>query len=223
MLFWAMEVIPMNKALAHFRTITHHHNLVMSYCFRAGLYGQGLMHDLSKLSPTEFLVGARYYQGTRSPNNEEREETGRSLAWLHHKGRNKHHYEYWIDYSFTPDSPYGLGGVQMPRRYVAEMIFDRVSASRTYLGDKYTDDAPLQYFLKSKDTSWFIHPVTKLQMEFLLRMWAKKGEDYTVRYMKKVFLRGGGPREIRERPWTEKDREAMISRYKKQKEGRKEV
>ena len=64
------------KALLHFLTITRHHNLVMGYCFRAGLYRQGLLHDLSKYSPAEFLVGAKYYQGNRSPNNAEREDIG---------------------------------------------------------------------------------------------------------------------------------------------------
>ena len=82
----------------HLKTITRHKLLVMHYCFRIGLYKQGLLHDLSKYSPVEFLVGCKYYQGDRSPNNAEREETGLSLSWLHHKGRNRHHYEYWIDY-----------------------------------------------------------------------------------------------------------------------------
>ena len=92
------------KALLHFLTITRHHNLVMGYCFRAGLYRQGLLHDLSKYSPAEFLVGAKYYQGNRSPNNAEREDIGVSTAWLHHKGRNRHHFEYWIDYTKDPKS-----------------------------------------------------------------------------------------------------------------------
>ena len=85
-------------ALGHFKTITHHKLLVMQYCFRVGLIRQGLMHDMSKYSWTEFRVGAKYYSGTRSPNAAEREELGYSTAWLHHKGRNKHHLEYWIDY-----------------------------------------------------------------------------------------------------------------------------
>lgn len=176
--------------LGHLKTITKHHNLVMGYCLRAGLIRQGLMHDLSKLSPEEFLVGAKYYQGTRSPNNAEREATGMSLAWLHHKGRNKHHFEYWIDYAQDPTTGRGLAGMQMPRRYVAEMIFDRVSASRVYQGDKYTDRHPLEYYLKSKDRCWFIHDTTKRQMEFLLTMWAEKGEDYTIAYIRNVFLKG---------------------------------
>ena len=76
----------MNKAWEHFKTITHHKLLVMDGCFRVGLFKQGLLHDLSKYTPTEFLVGAKYYQGDRSPNNAEREDIGYSSAWLHHKG-----------------------------------------------------------------------------------------------------------------------------------------
>lgn len=83
--------------LAHFKTITYHKYLVMKGCFAVGLYRQGLLHDMSKYSPTEFLVGAIYYQGDRSPNNAEREYRGYSSSWLHHKGRNKHHYEYWVE------------------------------------------------------------------------------------------------------------------------------
>ena len=126
----------------HFETITKHKLLVMRYCFRIGLYRQGLLHDLSKYSPTEFLVGVKYYQGSRSPNNAEREATGLSTSWLHHKGRNKHHFEYWIDYGIDCETV--IEGVPMPRKYVAEMIMDRISASKVYLGDRYTDRAPYE-------------------------------------------------------------------------------
>ena len=95
------------RAWKHFKTITRHKYLVMKGCFAVGLYRQGLTHDLSKYEPSEFLIGARYFQGDRSPNNAEREEKGYSSAWLHHKGRNRHHYEYWIDYS-TRDVPAAL-------------------------------------------------------------------------------------------------------------------
>ena len=107
------------KAWQHFCTITNHKILVMKNCFRVGLYRQGLLHDMSKYMPSEFLVGCRYYQGTRSPNNAEREITGCSTAWLHHKGRNKHHYEYWIDYGL--EQP-GLTGMKMPKKYVIEDV-----------------------------------------------------------------------------------------------------
>ena len=81
-----------HKAWHHFLTITQHKLLVMQNCFRVGLFKQGLLHDLSKYSPAEFLTGVHYYQGDRSPNAAEREEKGYSSAWLHHKGRNKHHF-----------------------------------------------------------------------------------------------------------------------------------
>ena len=95
----------------HFETITRHKLLVMKYCFECGLYEQGLAHDLSKYSPTEFIPGCIYYQGDHSPNEAERAAKGYTSAWLHHKGRNKHHLEYWIDYSTTKT---GLTGMKIP-------------------------------------------------------------------------------------------------------------
>lgn len=178
------------KAWEHFKTITEHKLLVMRYCFRIGLYRQGLCHDLSKYSWTEFRVGARYYQGNRSPNNAERESTGLSTAWLHHKGRNRHHFEYWVDYSTSSDKV--IDGVPMPRRYIAEMIMDRISASRVYSPDTYTDRSPLEYYERGKERLWFIHPDTRTQMEYLLRMLAVKGEEKTLWYIRNIYLKRKG-------------------------------
>ena len=172
----------------HFKTITHHKVLVAKGCFKVGLYKQGLLHDMSKYSPTEFWVGAKYYQGDRSPNNAEREDIGYSSAWLHHKGRNKHHYEYWIDY--VPGDDRIINGVPMPRKYIAEMVMDRISASRNYLGDKYDQTQPLQYFLKGKEKLWFIHPETSRELEGLLRILNDHGEEVLISYIKNVYLKG---------------------------------
>ena len=103
------------KAWKHLKTILHHKALVRAGCFKVGLYRQGLFHDMSKYSPTEFFVGCRYFQGDKSPNNAERAKKGYSAAWLHHKGRNKHHLEYWIDYSVDKDI---MTGMKMPVNYV---------------------------------------------------------------------------------------------------------
>ena len=120
----------------HFCTITKHRHKVIAACFKAGIGWQGLRHDLSKYSPVEFLPGARNYQGFRSPNEVEREKLGYSPAWLHHKGRNRHHFEYWNDYNPKEKR---VMPVKMPRKYVAEMFCDRLSASKTYQGKNYTD------------------------------------------------------------------------------------
>ena len=177
----------MNKALAHFITITRHRILVARGCFAVGLYVQGLTHDLSKYAPVEFLQGARYYQGDRSPNNAEREAKGYSEAWMHHKGRNKHHYEYWTDYS-AHETKGVFVPVEMPRRYVVEMFMDRIAASKVYKGKDYKDSDPLLYFSKGKDHC-IMHPRTKGLLEALLMMLAKYGEEETFAYIKEHVLR----------------------------------
>ena len=172
------------KWLEHLRTVQHHRFLVLRHCWRVGLYRQGLTHDLSKFSPVEFWTGARYYQGNRSPNEIERREKGYSAAWLHHKGRNRHHLEYWIDYSTTKT---GLTGMKIPLRYVCEMVCDRVAASQIYLGDKYTDASAWEYYQRSKD-HYLMHPETRALLEKLLCMVRDLGRERTFAYIK--FLLG---------------------------------
>ena len=173
------------KIWKHFCTITHHKILVMKHCFRIGLYWQGLTHDLSKYTPAEFIPGCRYYQGYRSPNNAEREAKGYSSAWLHHKGRNKHHYEYWIDYGLGPVK--GMTGMKMPNRYVAEMMMDRIAASKIYEGKKYTQHQPLEYYEKGKD-AYMIHDETRALLEYLLHMLDEQGEKATFAYIRKEIV-----------------------------------
>ena len=175
------------KAWKHFRTITYHKYLVMKGCFAVGLYKQGLLHDLSKYSWTEFRVGAKYYQGTRSPNNAEREDIGYSSAWLHHKGRNKHHYEYWLDYGFPPDRR--ITGMRMPEKYVVEMFMDRIAACKVYMKESgYHDAAPWEYYARSKSIL-LMHDDTRALLEKMLLMLAEKGEKETFAYVKKEILR----------------------------------
>ena len=170
--------------IEHFKTITRHRHLVCRYCFRLGLWRQGLAHDLSKYSLTEFLPGARYWQGTRSPNDGERRETGVSLAWLHHKGRNRHHFEYWIDYVIRDDGAIEYGGNKMPIRYVAEMFCDRIAASRVYQGDAYTDASAWEYYVNSKDRI-LIHPETGAEIEEMLRVLKDEGEAAAFAYVRR--------------------------------------
>lgn len=174
------------KSIEHLKTINRHKLTVMKLCFKAGLYRQGLLHDLSKYTPVEFLTGARYYQGTRSPNAAEREIRGYSSAWLHHKGRNKHHLEYWIDYSLDEGSP--MTGMKMPVRYVAEMFCDRVAACKVYKKDAYTDASAYEYYERSKE-HYLIHPDTARLLEFLLKMLRDNGEELTLLYIKHKLLK----------------------------------
>ena len=170
----------------HFCTITHHKMLVMKTCFKVGLYKQGLLHDLSKYTPIEFIPGIIYYQGDRSPINREKELKNCSRGWLHHKGRNLHHFEYWIDYSINPGGK--LVGMKMPKKYVAEMVIDRISASKNYLKDKYTDRSALEYYMNGRKMM-LIDEETDFLARYLLTMLAQKGEDYLLDYMKRILLK----------------------------------
>ena len=176
------------KALEHFKTITHHRHLVMGYCFKLGLYKQGLLHDLSKYAPVEFLVGCRYYQGDRSPNNAEREATGVSMAWLHHKGRNKHHFEYWNDYNPKEKR---VMPVKMPARYLAEMFCDRLAASKVYAGDQYQQDRSLRYFQNSNARKrGMLHPETEAKLMELLEILAQQGEEAAFAAVRELVKKG---------------------------------
>lgn len=173
------------KAWNHFKTITQHRWLVMKGCFRVGLYWQGLTHDLSKYSPSEFIVGARLWSGVRSPNSYEREQKGYSEAWMHHKGRNKHHYEYWTDLSPVSKQ---YESVLMPRKYLAEMVMDRIAACKVYQGADYNDGSALTYLESSREKD-LMCPQLRRQLHFLLSMLKNDGEDKTFQYIKNHLLK----------------------------------
>lgn len=168
----------------HLKTVNPHRRLVRHYCFRLGLYRQGLLHDLSKYSPTEFWRSAKYYQGFRSPNDQERRENGVSISWLHHKGRNRHHFEYWIDYRIAPDGTVSMGGCKMPKKYVAEMFCDRIAACRVYQGDAYSDASAYDYFVRTKGRFW-IHEETSALLGRWLLLLKEQGEDAALRQIRR--------------------------------------
>lgn len=172
--------------MKHFHTITRHRHQVIKHCFKAGIGWQGLFHDLSKYSPAEFWVGARHYQGNRSPNEQERALYSYSAAWMHHMGRNRHHYEYWRDYH--PET-HRMTPVKMPARYVAEMFCDRLAASKIYQGKRYTQEHPLAYFQNAKSRR-SIHPETSALLEGWLTLLAQEGEDAVFEEIRRVVKEG---------------------------------
>jgi hypothetical protein len=153
----------LKNLLGHFRTVTRHKWEVMKACFRAGLFLQGITHDMSKFSPTEFLISARYYQGGKSsPVFAERRDKGYSLVEQHHHGHNPHHWEYWINLNFhgTP--------IQIPVKYIREMVCDHIGAGRVYRKGEWTPRMPLEHTKHAFQRNvWLLHPASK---ELLLRL-----------------------------------------------------
>ncbi len=159
----------------HLTTIMTHRRQVIKNAARCGILWQGLRHDLSKYSPTEFREGVKFFLGNRSPNEAERAEKGYSEAWMHHKGRTRHHFEYWTDYSPITKE---MSPVKMPMRYLKEMFCDRVAATKVYRKKDYHDGAALEYFVKGKAKD-HMHPETSKVLEKWLVMLAEEGEKKT--------------------------------------------
>ena len=174
--------IKFKNVIKHFILITKHRWLVFKLCCRLGLYWRGFVHDLSKYSPTEFLESVRYYEGNRSPIVSTKQDKGYSEAWLHHKGRNKHHWEYWLD-----NGKHGVHPLEMPIRYVVEMFCDRVAASQIYQKEHYTDDSALQYYINGRDHI-MIHPNTDQLILHLLTHLSEHGLDATINHIRKDIL-----------------------------------
>ncbi len=172
------------KISGHLHTVLKHQSLVRRHCFKCGLYRQGLMHDISKFTPSELLPSIRYYQGYRSPYNYEKELKGYSLGWLHHKGHNLHHWEYWYDQINGKWVP-----VKMPYHYLIESVCDRIAACKTYKGDDYKQSDALNYFLNTQGRK-YMHRETADEMERILRMVAERGEDETFRRIRKSLKDG---------------------------------
>ena len=171
--------------IKHFMTITRHRHKVMYHCLRCGILWQGMRHDLSKYSPTEFLPGARFYLGDRSPTEGERREYGYSKAWMHHKGRNKHHFEYWTDYN---PKTRRMEAVEMPLKYVKEMFCDRVAATMVYQGTQFNFKAPLDYYNKTHHY-YVINENTDRILRDMLERLANSNLDETIEYIKEKYLR----------------------------------
>lgn len=169
------------KCYHHFLTILRHKKEVFKLCCVAGIPLQGIVHDMSKFSPTEFLESAAYFQGTKSPILAIKEDKGVCVAWLHHKGRNMHHWEYWVD-------NYIDGGIpgKMPYKYALEMVCDVIAASKVYNKEKFTKEMPLEYFRNSINEH--IHTDTvKFALE-LFEAYAKMGDRALRRsYTKKLY------------------------------------
>lgn len=169
--------------VGHLRTVNRHRRLVRRACFRVGLYWQGLTHDLSKYSPVEFWAGVKYFQGDHSPNDQQRKVEGYSASWLHHKGRNRHHFEYWTDYQKD-----GICGVEMPKKYVAEMFCDRLAASKVYKGADFDPADPYRFFERGKGRQLLLHPATEALLESILIKLRDEGEDAAFDYVRREVL-----------------------------------
>lgn len=154
----------MENYIKHFKTIIKHKWYVGVECFKRGLYWQGIIHDLSKLSFTEFFTSAKYFQEFKSPIDAEKADIGYSVAWLNHKAKNKHHWMYWTDRKDGKEI-----AVPMPEKYIQEMVCDYIGAGKAYNTEKWTPAEPLNYYNNIDSKKMLLHPNTRKRFEELLK------------------------------------------------------
>ncbi len=167
----------------HLKTIFIHKYWVFYYAYKLGIPIQGFFHDMSKFSPIEFWESVKYYQGGKSsPINACKADKGYSLAWQHHKGRNPHHYEYWVD-------KYDEGGVpiNMPPKYKLEMLADYLAAGRAYMKKEFSYSAEYKWYKEKQQHPRMIHPDTDRFMELSLRiLYVENGNKYGFSRIKRL-------------------------------------
>jgi len=173
----------LTNTLKHFKVITHHKIVVLKLCIKAGIPWRGIVHDLSKYSVTEFVNGVKYFNnGKGSPISLEKKKLGYSNAWLHHKGRNKHHPEYWYDFNANIKLPI------MPFNYACEMICDQLAAGIVYQGKNWTKEYQLSYWKKQKEEILLNDKLKKFE-DMVLEQVAKDGIDKVIikKNLKKIY------------------------------------
>ena len=170
--------------ILHFNLVNRHRFKVFKLCCKAGIPFRGLIHDLSKYSPVEFFESAKYYNGKNSPIHNCKKDIGYSNAWLHHKGRNKHHQEYWYDYAAPTKTPI------IPYKYTVELICDNLAAGMTYQGKNWTIEHQLEYYLKTKKNKLVNEKIDKILMEVYEEI-ALNGVDKVInsKTLKKIYYK----------------------------------
>ena len=152
----------------HFKTICKHRSWVRYYASIAELpWWQAFGHDLSKFSYIEFSESVKYYSGDKSPIDNCKDINGYSLAWQHHKGRNPHHYEYWMDNFDT-----GATAIRMPYRYAVELLCDWLAAGQTYatnMNKRFSYAEELDYVISKFDNGCAMHPDDQKFIYLVLR------------------------------------------------------
>ena len=164
----------LKNIVKHICLVIRHKWYVFIYCCKLGMPFRGFMHDWSKFSPTEFFESIKYYKGTYSPITECKRHKGYSKAWLHHKGRNKHHPEYWYDEDAKNQTP------MIPYKYVAEMICDKLSASKIYNGKNWTLKSEIEYWEKEKIKTKLNENISEMLTEVFTQV-AEQGINKTLK------------------------------------------
>lgn len=86
----------MRKYFEYFLYVVRHKWYVMMMCFRFKLYWRGIVHDMSKFLPSEFIPYANYFGCLQDVSKGSPTDIKFQKAWKLHYNRNDHHPEGWF-------------------------------------------------------------------------------------------------------------------------------
>jgi len=130
--------------------VIRHKYYVFIECRKEGLIWQGIVHDLSKFNPVEFIPYTDRFFSERGYAPDVL--TAFWYAWLHHQHRNKHHWNHWVV------DQHEQRALQMPDKYVIEMICDWRAMGRDF------KDTAKDFYTKNMDKI-ILHPLTRIDVE----------------------------------------------------------
>lgn len=148
----------MRKHLRYAGYILRHKWFVFLECAKRGLWWRGLMHDMSKLRPSEWTAYVECFYGQHGDSNYRVKEDF-DRAWLLHQHRNPHHWQYWV----LKEDDGGTKTLPMPSAYRTEMLCDWLGAGRAITGKVGVN----AWYNKNKDLMK-LHPATKNWIEWEL-------------------------------------------------------
>lgn len=159
---------------------------VFLWCCRYGIPIAGIVHDLSKLTPSEWFPYVDKFYGGKWPERHYGDVRGAlgdkytqpwvdarfDEAWNHHQKRNPHHWQYWI---LLEDSG-AVKPLNMPLRYRKEMLADWRGASIAINGK----DNTREWYRANRDKMQ-LHPDTRAWVEWQLGWLATiNGEPFSI-------------------------------------------
>ena len=160
------------RHMAYAKYVIRHKWFVTIECFRRGLVWQGIAHDISKFRPSEWFPYARHFHNADGSKRDARDKTGYykptdtgdkafDFAWLLHQKRNRHHWQWWI----LPEDEGGVNILEIPTRYVDEMLCDWIGAGRAQGVEEWWDPTP--WYEKNK-AKMQLHEDTRDFVEYRL-------------------------------------------------------
>ena len=140
----------------YLKYVIRHKWFVFIACCKHRIIWRGIMHDMSKFRPSEFIPYAKYFYGQYDDGEVEKNF---NKAWLLHIHRNPHHWKYWVLQNDTITTQPKL--ILIPIQYLKEMGCDWLGAEKAITGR----DSIKEWYLKNKN---------QIQLNKTSREWIEK-------------------------------------------------